>query len=291
MSNATSVPVPKWPFFIGDAVMLGLAWFIGYGSRTPLGHWEIGAGGICVVLGAGLGVWPFLLDHRTRVKQLDADALGGISEKIQNLEQLAAQISRATNESQNVHLQAERTAAGAKEISDHMAAEVRDFTVFMKKADEGEKANLRLEVEKLRRAERDWLQVLVHVLDHVNALHGGAVRSGKTGVIEQLTQFRNACLDAVRRVGLMAFVPAPGEAFDPNRHQSAEGNDVPANAVVLEPLAAGFTLQGQLVRPAVVRLIAKEATPASGTESGNPETPSPPDSGQAPFALEASEPT
>jgi molecular chaperone GrpE (heat shock protein) len=265
MRDATSAPVPKWPFFIGDAAMLGLAYFIYYESRAPLGHWEIVACAICVALGAALGVWPFLLDHRARVKRLDTDTLGGVSEKIQNLERLAAQISSATNEWQNVHLQAEKTSAGAKEITDRMAAEVRDFTEFMQKANDGEKATLRLEVEKLRRAEMDWLQVLVHVLDHVNALHGGAVRSGKTGVIEQLTQFRNACLDAVRRVGLVAYAPAPGEAFDALRHQNAESESTPANATIAEVLATGYTLQGRLIRPAHVRVATAE-TPAQPRE-------------------------
>ena len=270
MRDPTSVPVPKWPFFLGDATMLGLAYFIYHESRSPLGHWEIIACIVCVALGAALGVWPFLLDHRARVKRLDTEALGSVSEKIQNLEQLAAQISRATNEWQNVHLQAEKISASAKEIGDLISTEVRDFTQFMQKANDAEKATLRLEVEKLRRAEMDWLQVLVRVLDHVYALHGGAVRSGKTGVIEQLTQFRNACHDAVRRVGLMAFAPAPGDVFDPKRHQNPENDSTPAEATVAEVIAAGFTLQGQLVRPALVRIAAR---PAAETPAQPPELP------------------
>lgn len=287
MRDATSAPVPKWPFFVGDAAMLGLACFIYYESRAPLGHWEIGACAICAALGAVLGVWPFLLDHRARVKRLDTDALGGVSEKIQNLERLAAQISSATNEWQNVQLQAEKTSAGAKEISDRMAAEVRDFTEFMQKANDGEKATLRLEVEKLRRAEMDWLQVLVHVLDHVNALHGGAVRSGKTGVIEQLTQFRNACLDAVRRVGLMVQAPAPGEAFDALRHQNAEGEATPAKATIAEVLAVGYTLQGRLIRPAQVRVATTEAPVLPGERPAAPTNATPPTQ----LTLESSKPS
>ena len=58
---------------------------------------------------------------------------------------------------------------------------------------------VRLEVEKLRRAEGEWLQVLVRVLDHVYALHLGALRSGQPNLIEQLSNFQNACRDAARR--------------------------------------------------------------------------------------------
>jgi hypothetical protein len=60
-----------------------------------------------------------------------AEALGAASEKIQNLEHLAAQISGATNQWEHVHLQAEKASVAAKDITERMAAEVRDFTEFV----------------------------------------------------------------------------------------------------------------------------------------------------------------
>src|ERR1051325_2695829 len=269
MLDSDSLRVPKWPFFLGDAAMLGLAYFIYFESRLPLGHWEMIACGVCVALGAMLGVFPFVLDHRARIRQLDAQALGHVGEKIQNLEHLAAQISGATNEWENVQLQAEKTSTTAKEISDRMAAEVREFTEFMQKANDGEKATLRLEVEKLRRAEGDWLQVLVHLLDHVHALHTGATRSGQPRLIEQLTNFQNACRDTARRVGLVPFAAAARETFDAKRHQLVNGEEMPANgAVIGETLATGFTFQGRLVRPALVRVGAPaQAAPAAAGQN------------------------
>lgn len=263
MSDSNTHAVPKWPFFLGDAAMLGLAYFIYYETRGPLGRWEFAACAICVALGAALAVWPFVLDHRARLKQIDRDALGSVSEKLQSLEQIAAQISGATNDWQSVQLSAEKTNLSAREISERMAAEARDFAEFMRKTNDTEKATLRLEVEKLRRAELDWLQVLVHVLDHVHAVHASAVRAGQTRAAEQLAQFRNACHDAARRVGLAVFVPAPGDDFDPQRHQNAESETTPAGAKVGEIVAAGFTFQGRLVRPAAVRVAAQPPSPPS----------------------------
>lgn len=286
MRDAISSSVPKWPFFLGDAALVALAGLIFFARRPALAPWELFACALCVALGAALGVWPYLLDHHARVKRIETDALGSVSEKIQNLELLAAQISNATNQWQGVHLQAEKTSTNAKEITDRMAAEVRDFTAFMQKANDSEKATLRLEVEKLRRAERDWLQALVLVLDHVSALHGGAVRSGKTGVIEQLTQFRHACQEAVRRVGLVAYAPAPGDAFDPARHASADSDAVPDGGVIAEPLTVGFTLQGQVVRPALVRLAAKVTDKIVEPEPRDEAAPTP-TAAQSPFTLEA----
>lgn len=260
MRDRNSVQVPKWPFFLGDAAMLGIGYFIYYQTAGRLGHWEMVACTICVALGAGLAILPFVLDHRARVKQLDAVTLLSVTERIRNLETLTNQISTATNEWQNVQVQAEKISGSAKEVTERMAAEVREFSEFMQKAGDGEKATLRLEVEKLRRSEREWIQIVMHLLDHVNALHAGAVRSGQSRVIEQITQFRSACLDVARRIGLVAFAPSPGDAFDAQRHRHVEGGEAnPSGGSVDEVAAAGFTFQGQLVRPALVRT-AKEST-------------------------------
>lgn len=260
MRDTSQLSVPKWPFFLGDAILLGLAYFIYTQGRLPLGPWEIAAVCLCVALGALLGVAPFVLDYRMLNKALEAEALGTATEKIQNLEKLAAQIFSATNHWQNVQIQSEKISVAAKELTERMAAEVRDFTDFLQKANESERATLRLEVEKLRRAEGDWLQVLVHVLDHVYALHAGATRSGQPRLIEQLTHFQNACRDAARRVGLAPFAPAAGEAFDSKSHQWADGDAPPAGAIVTEASMPGYTFQGRLVRPALVRAAQSPAT-------------------------------
>ena len=123
------------------------------------------------------------------VKAIEVNALGAVAEKIQNLEKLAAQIGSATNQWLEVQAQAEKTAAGAKQIADKMAAEVREFSEFMQKMNDSEKAALRLEVEKFRRGEAEWLQVLVRIFDHIFALHAAAARSGQPKLAEQIAQF------------------------------------------------------------------------------------------------------
>ena len=55
MQDTTGLKVPKWPFFLGDAVLLGLAWFIYFQGQGPLSRWEIAAVSMCVALGALLG--------------------------------------------------------------------------------------------------------------------------------------------------------------------------------------------------------------------------------------------
>jgi len=144
---------------------------------------------------------------------------------------------------------------------------VREFSEFMKKMNDSEKTTLRLEVDKLRRSEGEWLQMLVRIMDHVFALHTAAVRSSQPKVAEQISQFQNACRGTVRRIGLVAFVAEPEEAFDPARFQLADAKQKPQDgAVVGETLGAGYTFQGQLLRPALVSLRApKPAAPAPPT--------------------------
>jgi molecular chaperone GrpE (heat shock protein) len=152
----------------------------------------------------------------------------------------------------------------------------------MKKANDGEKATLRLEVEKLRRAENDWLNVVIHMLDHVFALNRAAVHSGQEKLTLQLGQFQNACHDVARRVGLVPLLAAPGVPFDAQRHQLIDGKAPAAAGVVAEVVALGFTFQGKLIRPVVVRL--KED---GGETKGDAAASSPAAAGQSQLSLDS----
>src|SRR5207249_2779836 len=164
-------------------------------------------------------------------------------------------INLATSNWQAAHEQANKTVEAAREIAESITAEARSFSEFLKKANETEKNHLRLEVDKLRRAENEWLQILVRIMDHIFALNQAAARSGQTNLVKQLGQFQNACRDVARRVGLVPFVAIPGEPYDPKVHQLADAKVVPATAArVDETIATGYSFQGQLVRPALVTL-------------------------------------
>ena len=256
MRDPIDPKVSKWPFFVGDVLLFGAAVFVYAQSKLPMGLWEMCFAGLCLAVGAVLGIAPFVLEYRATVKLAEAGALATVVAQIQNLEAIAAQIRSATGQWQEVQEQAGKTAVAAKEIAERMRAEVEAFTQFMQRMNESEKATLRLEVEKLRRAEVEWLQVVVRMLDHVYALHQGAVRSGQPNVLEQVGSFQNACREAARRVGLAPFAADPSEPFDAQRHQLADGDArLPADAVIGETLAAGYTFQGKLLRPALVRLM------------------------------------
>jgi molecular chaperone GrpE (heat shock protein) len=294
MNDAANWKVPKWIFLIGDALLLALAYFIVWKSPHPIAKWEIIACFASAALGTVVGALPFILDYRAMGKLIEVNALGAVAEKIQNLEKLAGQISSATNQwagvQEIVQGNSDKTVAATKEIADRMAEEIRQFSEFMKKMNDSERATLRLEVEKMRRGELEWLQVLVTILDHVFALHTAAMRSGDVKFAAPITTFQNACRDTARRLGLTPFAAEPNEPFDAERHQIAGSKETPpAGAVVAETMGSGYTFQGRLLRPALVRL--RDGNASAETQPPKPASAASPAPGNAggEFSLESPE--
>jgi molecular chaperone GrpE (heat shock protein) len=216
-----------------------------------------------------LGCLPFFLDYRATEKLIEVNAVGTVAEKLQDLKEYSAKIATATDQWARVQdatkEHADKTAAAAKEIAERMTEEIRDFNEFQIKLNDTEKGALRLEVEKLRRTEGEWLQVVARILDHIFALHNAAARSGQADLAEQIGNFQNACRDATRRVGLTSFGAAADEPFDAQKHRAHGVESPSAGALVAETLAPGLTFQGRLVRPALVRLQGPAAPATTAT--------------------------
>ena len=278
MNDSTAPRLAKWPFFVGTALLLALfAWFFFHQTKTRLNAGEVLGCLGCVALGAFFIIWPFVLEYRSAAKLVETATLTAVVSQVQNLEQLAAQISGATAQWQTVQESADKTARQAKEIAQSMADEAKSFNEFLRQANDGEKATLRLEVDKLRRVEAEWLQVVVRILDHVHALNRAAAQSKQPNVIQQLARFQTACHDAARRVGLTPFIAAAEEKLDAQKHQLIDGQPKPTDgASVDETVANGYTFQGKLLRPAVVRLRNENsdlpASPEATTETATQPT-------------------
>lgn len=245
--------ITKWPYYVADVLLVGVALWIVNHYPHPLPFWPATLMAGCVVAAAVVGVWPHRLEYQTAVQFAEADGLTSAVKEIRNVEAVAEQIRLATGQWQGVQEHSAKTVAAAKEVSDRIAAEAHAFTEFMQKANDSEKATLRLEVEKLRRGQGEWLQVLVHLLDHVFALHQAGARSGQPNLEAQLARFQEACRDVVRRVGLTPFEAGLDEPFDAEKHQLPEGlPQPPPETRIAQTLAAGYTYQGQLVRRSLV---------------------------------------
>jgi molecular chaperone GrpE (heat shock protein) len=258
MNEVSDWKIPKWPFLLAGGALLAVAALLACRPAHAITQTEIIIATASVALGALLGCLPFILEYRATSKLIEVNAVSTVAEQLHNLKTYSAQIATATDQwalvQETTKGSAEKTVAAAQEIVERMVKEAREFSEFQAKMNDTEKAALRLEAEKLRRTEGEWLQVVVRILDHIYALHTAAVRSGQPEVAEQISQFQNACRDTARRVGLTPFAAEAEEKFDAQKHRAHGVENPPADAVAAETLAPGLTFQGRLIRPALVRL-------------------------------------
>ncbi len=264
MKDVSDWNIPKWPFLSANVALLAAAGAVIWRAAHPISQNEIYISVGCVAFGALLGCLPFILEYRAVKKLVEVNALTTVAEQLQDLKKYSAQITLATDQWAQVQDttkgNSEKTVVAAKEIAERMANEIREFNEFQVKLNDTEKGALRLEVEKLRRTEGEWLQVVVRILDHIFALHNAAARSGQPELAENIGQFQNACRDAARRVGVTPFSAASEEKFDAQKHRAHGVENPPADVVIAETLAPGLTFQGRLIRPALVRLQEAVAT-------------------------------
>jgi len=287
MNKAPEWTVVKWPFVLVYIVLLIVAAGVLLKSQHPISPLVILGIIVCVVVGSIFACLPFIMEYRATSKLLEVNSVGTVADQLGDLKQYADQIAAATSQWASVQEttrgHADKTVTAAREVAQRMTDEIREFNEFQAKLNDTEKAALRLEVDKLRRAETEWVQVLVRILDHIFAFNNAAVRSGNADLAEQTGNFQNACRDAARRVGLAGFIAAAGENFETPKHRAHGVEQPPPDAIVGETLAPGMTYQGRLIRPALVRLQESSNPPvvsasepaveiAGGVESAEPET-------------------
>lgn len=273
MSESSSPRLSRWPFLVGDLLLLasaaGVAWLAHSGSL------EWSARVAALLVGAvGLGAWilviPFLREHAAAVRLQEQDGLAGTLQQIQQLKNVAAQITAASAQFQSAQDSATRTNAAAGQLLAQMQAERQSFSQFLQQANDQERQAMRLELDKLHRGEQEMLQVMVLVLDHSYALLQAALRSGNQGIIQQLGHFRHACLDAVRRIGLVAVEARPGEEFNPQVHDLVEPKEVAPGTRIGRTMACGYTFRGAGLRRVIVDLAEPPPPVSSGMAIPDP---------------------
>ena len=259
MSLSEAPRTPKWPYLLADVVLVAAAAAVAW-KAAPVWTWkEISLVGGLTGLGAWIFIQPFQKDHEAAVKLFEQVNLASAAEKLGSLDKTAQQIAAATAQWQDIQTISTKTVNAAGNIASQIAAEAKGFSEFLTRANDGEKATLRLEIEKLRRGEKESLQVVIHLMDHCFALFQAAAASGQPQLIQQIGNYRNACIDAPRRVGILPYEAQPGEPFDAERHEIADGSTPPTGATVGRTVAWGYTFQGVGIRRIQVALSAPES--------------------------------
>ena len=267
MTDQSAPKIAKWPFLAADVLLLATAGFIAVNAKAPLGTSAIVMVSLCVLVGAVVCIVPFVLEYQAGTKLAEYKNFSSSVQQIENVRGVANQITFATAQWQMVQEQAGKTITAARDISERMTKEAQAFSEFMLKANDAEKAHLRLEVEKLHRNEGEWLHTVIRIMDHVYALYLAGVKSGQENLRTQLGNFQNACREAARRLGVAPFEAKADEGFDDKKHQlpDAKAKAIPGSKIG-ETLATGFTFQGKVLRPAVVTLKTPTETEPQQTE-------------------------
>lgn len=272
MSEPVLARLPKWPFFAAAVLLLAAAGHIAWRSPTPFASAQLFIWVGAVLLAGVAGVAPFWAEYRVLARMVEADLLSTAVQQLQQLEGVARHVTAATAQWHNIQEQAAATQKTAKEIAERTSTDARGFAESLQRANDSEKQTLRLEVEKLRRVEGEWLQVVVGLMDHGFALHQAAVNSGRPEVVQQLNVFQNACRDIARRVGVTQLEAQAGEPFDDNIHRLPQPEaEAPEGAIVDAILAPGVAFQGRLLRPAIV--LVKSPAPSREPEAVPDELP------------------
>ena len=275
MNEVSDWKIPKWPFLLLGGAVMAVAAVLACRPAHAITQTEIILATASVIVGAWLGCLPFILEYCAVKKLIEVNAVTTVSAQLHDLKTFSAQISTATDQWARVQEitkgNSEKTVDAAREISERMTTEIQEFNEFQLKLNDTEKGALKLEVEKLRRAEGEWLQVVARILDHIFALHTAAVRSGQPELAEQIGQFQNACRDAARRVGVTPFSAAANETFDAQKFRVHGVENPPAEAVIAETLAPGLSFQGRILRPALVRLQDEKAAATDEPAAPAPE--------------------
>lgn len=269
MSKSSAPKIEKWPFIVGDVALLMMAWLVYYHSEAGFDGLEAFWCFACVAAGAWIMVLPFLREFQAQADLTEAKELAASVEKISSVDAVAKQIESATEQWLHVEDRANEINAASREIAGKINAEAREFTEFLQKANDTEKNHLRLEVDKLNRAQGEWVKVVTGMLDHVFALNQAGRQSGQDKLVRQLNNFQAACRDVARRVGVITHEPKPEEDFDAGKHQLRDPEAEPEDGVKIIGIAAqGLSHQGQLLRKTVVVIEGEEELGQSPPDAG-----------------------
>lgn len=255
----------KAPFVVTDLVLILTAVGILTFTQHPLSGSAIWTITLLVASGAWIAVTPWIMEQRSKTRLAELDGLKGVEESIQKMNSFSDGVNSALLSLSNVQEIAQASAKRAAEAEEKIAQYGQDFEERFTKAANYEKSALQLEIDKLKRIEKDWVSSASGMLDHILALASAGIHSGKPEIAEQMKRFRAACLDIASHAGIQPYMPAPTDLYDPEKHAVPPNAPTPAaEAKIARVLAPGFIYQGVMTRKAMILTEDMEFTQEAG---------------------------
>ena len=157
MPPSPSPKLPKWIFFLTDAVLLLTAWLIANRSSGPLSVTAIYAITACVIAGAIIGTIPLLLHYEREKNETLDDRQRALEALALTLTTAAEQISIAAKGLHEITELAQKNLKQAEQLPQKLQAQVTEFQAQLSGARDEEREELKQELAALRAAESSQL--------------------------------------------------------------------------------------------------------------------------------------
>ncbi len=298
MSSSPSPKLPKWIFFLADAILLLTAWFIASRSTGALSATAITAITACVIVGAIVGTVPLLL-HYEREKNETLD------DRQRALEALALTLTTAAEQigiaAQGLHEIAELTRKNlqqAESLPQQLGAKVAALQAQLNTERDEEREELKKDLTTLRAIESEQLAATATKVQHAAAELGkleaaaqkslAASQAALASIEAKLAAGTSAALAevesrlAARAASTLAAIEATRRAPAPeaeggesrSKHPLRRATDVGrAITPVVPPTAAPFA--GHLTAIESTETPAESPKPEPAAESPSKEEPKP----------------
>lgn len=156
-----------------------------------------------------------------------------------------------------------RTRRDAQSHLDDLKRVAADFENYRKRAQ-------REYAEMVGRAAQRIISDLLPVLDSLDAAAGGEAETpGEEALLAGLRGTRQQLADVLAAEGLEP-IEALGKPFDPNVHEAISGGG-DGHLVVVAELRRGYTLNGRVLRPALVEVVAEDLSPEEAPDDHAPK--------------------
>jgi hypothetical protein len=218
---ADTPKLPKWPFLIGDAALLGLAWIIADQSRNPFSGTPLIGIVTCVALGALCGAVPFLSDYARRQDEALDDRQRGLDALSRTVAASAEQISIAANGLHEITELAQRNLKAADHLPQKLQEKIALFKAQLDAAGADEREELEKEVATLRAAEGERLESaadkMAKAIAELTRLEASAQKNlaASTAALEKAAAALAATAEAKPRARISEFKNTEVTSWDP----------------------------------------------------------------------------
>ena len=167
-SSPTS-QLPKWIFFLTDAVLLFTAWFIANRSAAPLSATAAFSITACVIAGAIIGTIPLVLHYEREKNEALDDRQRALEALALTISTSAEQISIAAQGLHEIAELAQKNLRYAEQLPAKLEEKVTEFQTLLANAQEEEREELKRELAQLRASESDRLEAIADKVDHASS--------------------------------------------------------------------------------------------------------------------------